>query len=148
MTSSGIGVDIVRHSVERFKAAHGFYVGPGVTSASTGARNFGLRRGQSYPGEIGIPHFHPFSQTANFMIAGHAVVYFGPDLSESLIVNPGDFVYFDSNVIHQPINPNPNEPFEFLQLRDTDTDPLDDFVIADVVARDIAAAQARFDAER
>lgn len=136
------GVDVVRHSEQRFDAGHGFYKGLGVTPASSGARDIGVRRGQSEPGEVGVPHFHPYSQTVNFILRGQVVVYFGSDLGESVVLGPGDFVYFDRGAIHQPINPSA-EPFEFIQVRDTATDPYEDFVVADVEPRDLAAARAR-----
>ena len=116
------GFRVVKRSEEDLEAVHGFKKGWGITAESTGSRNLQMCRGVLPPNTRATPHYHPDSQTAIYILRGRAELYVGPRLEECWEVGPGDFVYIDKGVVHQPVNRSPTEPHEFILVRDTDVE--------------------------
>jgi uncharacterized RmlC-like cupin family protein len=113
------GFAVVDASDEEREASHGFIRGWGISRETVGSRNLHMCRGSVPPGVISAAHYHPHSQSAIFVLAGHAVVLVGDQLQEQHRVSPGDFIYIDRGVVHQVINDGA-EAYEFVLIRDTD----------------------------
>ncbi|GAB4549182.1 MAG: cupin domain-containing protein [Anaerolineae bacterium] len=82
---------------------HGFMRQWGITDKTTSSRMISMTHGTLAPGLKAEPHYHPF-ETAIYIIAGKARVFFGPNLEHEVICQTGDFVYIDAGVVHTPEN--------------------------------------------
>ncbi len=72
------------------------------------------------PGGRALAHRHNGHETAIYVIEGRVIMWFGEDLTESVEVGPGDFLYIPPDVPHLPINASQTEQARGLVAR---TDP-------------------------
>jgi uncharacterized RmlC-like cupin family protein len=56
------------------------------------------------PGGRGEPHIHVGYETGIYILEGRIETRYGPGLAESVINEPGDFVFIPPGVPHQPVN--------------------------------------------
>ena len=72
------------------------------------------------PGGRALAHRHSGHETAIYVLEGRVIMWFGEDLTESVEVGPGDFLYIPPDVPHLPINASQTERARGLVAR---TDP-------------------------
>jgi uncharacterized RmlC-like cupin family protein len=56
------------------------------------------------PGGSALPHIHNGYETALYVIKGRAKTLYGEGLSETVVNEPGDFIFIPANVPHQAFN--------------------------------------------
>ena len=72
------------------------------------------------PGGRATPHLHRNHETAIYVLAGKAGMWFGEKLNEHLIVSAGEFLYIPANMPHLPYNLSDTVPCVAVLAR---TDP-------------------------
>src|SRR5215813_2191433 len=97
-TSQG-GV-VAMHGGESIEAKQGIPCFVGVSERLSGSYGLSMQRVIIPPGGKCNPHSHIGSETALYVISGHAVTYHGPGLTQRTVSGPGDFVYIAPGVPH------------------------------------------------
>jgi uncharacterized RmlC-like cupin family protein len=77
---------------------------PGVSGPSSGAHALRLHLVMVPPGTRGMPHFHPDSETAIYVVSGEADVWHGTGLVKRSAVRAGDFIYLPPGTPHLAVN--------------------------------------------
>jgi uncharacterized RmlC-like cupin family protein len=85
-----------------------------------GASAIWMGRVKNKPGEWSNAHHHGDAETAGFLLAGRARIYFGEDYREYIDLEPGDFVHVPPHVPHIEGNLSETEPMEWLTARTPD----------------------------
>lgn len=62
-------------------------------------------------------HHHGPHEVALYVAKGRSRIRWGETLEYAADVGPGDFVYFAPGVPHQELNPDPDEPVDFVVVR-------------------------------
>jgi uncharacterized RmlC-like cupin family protein len=62
-------------------------------------------------------HHHGAHEVAIYVSKGRSQIQWGESLEYATDVGSGDFVYFAPNVPHQEVNPDQQEPVEFVVVR-------------------------------
>jgi uncharacterized RmlC-like cupin family protein len=89
----------------------------GISSDTVGAQGLSLKLIVIPPGGKAAPHRHVDYETAIYMIAGRVETKYGDGLSESIITEPGDFLFIPAAVPHQPFNLSQTEEARALAAR-------------------------------
>jgi uncharacterized RmlC-like cupin family protein len=89
----------------------------GVSAATVGAQGLSLKLLVIPPGGKAAPHRHVGYETAIYMISGRVETRFGEGLRESIITEPGDFLFIPAGVPHQPFNLSDTEEARALAAR-------------------------------
>lgn len=55
-------------------------------------------------------HLHRGYETAIYILKGRVETRYGAGLGQKLVCEPGDFVFIDADVPHQPVNLSTTEP--------------------------------------
>ena len=71
------------------------------------------------PGAVSAVHHHGESESAIYVISGHARFRSGPDLSEDHDAEAGDFVWVPPFALHQEVNRSHTEPVRIAVARST-----------------------------
>ena len=79
-------------------------------SATLGSYGLSMQRVVIPPGGKCQPHSHIGSETALYVLSGHAVTYHGPGLTQRTDSGPGDFLYIAPGVPHCAYNLSDTEP--------------------------------------
>jgi uncharacterized RmlC-like cupin family protein len=85
-----------------------------------GASAIWMGRVKNRPGEWSDAHHHGDAETAGFLLAGRARIYFGDDYREYVDLEAGDFVHVPPHVPHIEGNLSETEPMEWLTARTPD----------------------------
>ncbi len=103
------GVVVVKPDEEVMgRQALPFFVG--ISAGSAGARNISMNLVVVPAGGAAEPHAHRGFETAVYMMKGSVEVRHGARLSESLVLEEGDFLFIPADVPHQPVNLSETEP--------------------------------------
>jgi uncharacterized RmlC-like cupin family protein len=62
------------------------------------------------PGAVADAHYHDGYETAIYQLSGRVETRYGPGLAETIVTEPGDFVFIPAGVPHQPRNLSDTEP--------------------------------------
>ena len=89
----------------------------GVSADTVGAEGLSLKLIVIPPGGKAAPHRHVGYETAIYMIAGRVETKYGEGLAESIITEPGDFLFIPAGVVHQPFNLSQTEEARALAAR-------------------------------
>jgi uncharacterized RmlC-like cupin family protein len=89
----------------------------GVSADTVGARGLSLKLIVMPPGGKAAPHRHVGYETAIYMLSGKVETKFGEGLTESIITEPGDFLFIPAGVPHQPFNLSQSEEASALAAR-------------------------------
>ena len=76
----------------------------GVSAQNTGAQQLCLHVLVIPPGGRAVPHLHESHESAIYLIAGEADVWWGNGLAEHGVMHAGDFMYIPPGVPHLPVN--------------------------------------------
>ena len=103
------GVVVVRPDEEVMgRQALRFFVG--ISAGSAGARNISMNLVVVPAGGAAEPHSHRGFETAVYLMKGRVKVRHGARLSESVVLETGDFLFIPADVPHQPVNLSASEP--------------------------------------
>jgi uncharacterized RmlC-like cupin family protein len=83
---------------------------PGISGATAGATALSMKLVIVPPGGAAMPHLHEGFETAIYCLSGRVETRYGPGLRQSVICEPGDFLFINAGVPHQPINLSATEP--------------------------------------
>ncbi|MCX6022622.1 MAG: cupin domain-containing protein [Chloroflexi bacterium] len=76
----------------------------GVSEASAGAAGISMNLVVIPPGGAAEPHLHQGFETAVYLMQGRVEVRYGLGLTQTLTMEPGDFLFIGPDVPHQPVN--------------------------------------------
>ena len=82
----------------------------GLSAATAGARGLSMHLVVVPPGGHGEPHVHVGYETGLYVLEGRVETRYGPGLTESVVSEPGDFLFIPPGVPHQPFNLSATEP--------------------------------------
>ncbi len=103
------GVVVVRPDEEVMgRQAVPFFVG--ISAGSAGARHISMNLVVVPAGGAAEPHSHRGFETAVYLMKGRVEVRHGARLSDSLVLEAGDFLFIPADVPHQPVNLSASEP--------------------------------------
>ena len=64
-------------------------------------------------------HHHGKQETIAYVLSGESYIRWGEHGEHSATVRAGDFLHVPPWLLHQEINPSPNEPFRWVVVRST-----------------------------
>jgi uncharacterized RmlC-like cupin family protein len=105
---------------------------PGISRA-TGATGIAMKLVVVPPGAAATPHLHRGFETAIYCLSGRIETRYGPGLRQSVISEPGDFLFIPADVPHQPVNLSATEPAMAVVARN-DADEEEHVVLYDPAA--------------
>ncbi|NML35114.1 cupin domain-containing protein [Paraburkholderia antibiotica] len=76
----------------------------GISAGTAGTTGLSMYMVVVPPGGHAEAHFHADYETAIYMLEGRIETRYGPGLRESVITEPGDFLFIPPGVPHQPFN--------------------------------------------
>ncbi len=77
----------------------------GLTGTSVGSKAISMTVGTVPPGGRTKAHLHRGIETAVYVIAGEAEMFFGARLEERLVARAGEYIYIPADVPHVVRNP-------------------------------------------
>jgi uncharacterized RmlC-like cupin family protein len=90
-----------------------------VSNALVGAGALWFGYVELAPGAVSAVHHHGESESAIYVISGHARFWSGADLSESHDAEAGDFVWVPPHEVHVEANRSDTEPVRMAVARST-----------------------------
>ncbi|HEY1896404.1 MAG TPA: cupin domain-containing protein [Terracidiphilus sp.] len=105
---------------EQFQGKQALWYSPGISAESAGARGIHLQIVTIPPGARAKAHKHAAHETAIYALSGVSGMWYGEQLENHVLVNPGDFLYIPADMPHLPYNPSSTENCVALIAR---TDP-------------------------
>jgi uncharacterized RmlC-like cupin family protein len=108
------GIVVVRGSATQRQGLEYFV---GVSARSCGARGLSMSLVVVPPGAAAEPHSHEGYETAIYQLEGRVETRYGVGLSESVVTEPGDFLFVPAGVPHQPVNLSATEPAKAIVAR-------------------------------
>ena len=76
----------------------------GISQATSGARGLAMHLVEIPPGGKAESHYHQGFETALYVLEGRVETRYGAGLRQSVINEPGSFLFIPPGVPHQPIN--------------------------------------------
>jgi uncharacterized RmlC-like cupin family protein len=89
----------------------------GISEATAGATGISMNLVIIPPGGSAEPHFHRNYETAIYLVKGRVETRYGKGLKQSVINEPGDFIFIPPGVPHQPFNLSETEPAHAIVAR-------------------------------
>ena len=89
----------------------------GVSGASAGATGLSMHLVVIPPGARSEPHAHRGHETAIYVLEGRVETRWGEGLAQSVVSEPGDFLFIPPGVPHQAINLSASEPARAIVAR-------------------------------
>ena len=107
-------------SGESYVGKQAFTYFAGISAENTGAQAICMHLLHVPPGGRAKAHFHESHETTLYVLAGRAGMWWGEELEEHMVCEPGDFIYIPAGVPHLPYNLSETEPCSAVVAR---TDP-------------------------
>jgi uncharacterized RmlC-like cupin family protein len=89
----------------------------GVSAATVGATGLSMHMVVIPPGARADPHAHRGYETAIYVLEGRVETRWGAGLAESVVSEPGDFLFIPPGVPHEAINCSATEPARAIVAR-------------------------------
>ncbi|MEJ2327715.1 MAG: cupin domain-containing protein [Chromatiaceae bacterium] len=89
----------------------------GISGATAGTRGLSMHLVDIPPGGCAEPHRHADYETAIYLISGRVETRYGNGLRESVINEPGDFLFIPPDMPHQAFNLSTTEPARAIVAR-------------------------------
>ena len=121
--SDGLEVEISSGSMTRLA---------GVSQGLVGAEGIHLAVANIPPGCASSPHHHVNCESAIYVSKGEGRFLTGPNLTTSLEIKAGDFIYVPQGSVHQPINDSSTEIMELIVSRNKPEEIVEEYKIDDV----------------
>ena len=107
-------------STETFEGKQAFTYFAGISAQNTGATGICMHLLTIPPNGRAKAHLHQNHETAIYMLAGEAAMWYGDGMKEHLTVKAGEYLHIPANTPHLPYNPSDSEPCTAVLAR---TDP-------------------------
>jgi uncharacterized RmlC-like cupin family protein len=111
---------IVVERAEMHRGKQGLTYFEGISAQTAGSKALCLHIVEIPPLGRAKPHLHQTHESAVYVLAGQAGMWYGEGLREHVSMRAGDFVYIPANMPHLPYNPSADSPCTGLIAR---TDP-------------------------
>jgi len=111
---------VVISTRETYEGKQGVSCFAGISAETAGARGISMHLLTIPPGGREKAHLHENHETAIYILAGEAEVWYDERLREHLVVRAGEFLYIPAGMPHLPANSSQTEPCTVLFAR---TDP-------------------------
>jgi uncharacterized RmlC-like cupin family protein len=89
----------------------------GISGATAGTRGLSMHLVVVPPGGCAEPHCHADYETAIYLISGRVETRYGNGLRQSVINEPGDFLFIPPDMPHQAFNLSTTEPARAIVAR-------------------------------
>jgi uncharacterized RmlC-like cupin family protein len=89
----------------------------GVGACTVGAQGLWAGYVTVGPGVRTGAHHHGHSESAIYIISGHARLRFSDNLEKVVEAGPGDFIFVPAHAVHQEINARDDESVEMIVVR-------------------------------
>lgn len=89
----------------------------GVSGETVGAQGLSMHLVVIPPGARSDPHAHRGYETSIYVLEGRVQTRYGEGLTQSVISEPGDFLYIPAGVPHEAINLSATEPARAIVAR-------------------------------
>ncbi|MGA3030667.1 MAG: cupin domain-containing protein [Candidatus Limnocylindrales bacterium] len=106
--------------IDQERSSRGAFSRGVAISRNTGAQNLWVAYAEMAPGAVSGAHHHGPAETAIFIVDGSARFFVGPDQSEALDAETGDFVWVEPGEVHVEMNRSPAEPLRMVVVRTPD----------------------------
>jgi uncharacterized RmlC-like cupin family protein len=106
----------------------------GISQATAGAKGIAMNLVIIPPGGSAKPHFHRDYETAIYLVKGRVETRYGHGLKQTIINEPGDFIFIPPGVPHQPFNLSDTEPAHAIVARN-DPNEQENVVLYDATAK-------------
>jgi uncharacterized RmlC-like cupin family protein len=121
-----------------YRGKQGLEYFDGISSETSGARALCLHVVTIAPGARARPHLHENHESAVYVIAGEAGMWYGEGLSSHMWLRAGDFALIPANVPHLPYNASDTVPCVGLVAR-TDPNEQESVTLLDIPDPGVAA---------
>lgn len=102
---------------ERVQTRQGVPYFLGISHDTAGARALSLNLIEIPPGAEGEAHAHCGYETAIYILEGRVLTRWGEGLRQTIVSEPGDFVFIPPDVPHQPVNLASDRPARAIVAR-------------------------------
>lgn len=89
----------------------------GVSGETVGAQGLSMHLVVIPPGACSQPHAHRGYETSIYVLEGRVETRFGEGLAQSVVSEPGDFLYIPAGVPHEAINLSATAPARAIVAR-------------------------------
>jgi len=103
-----------------YEGAQGLSYFEGISTETVGSSGICMHLLTMPPGARAHAHLHENHETAIYLISGQAETWYGDNLENYLVMEPGDMLYIPAGVPHLPANPSDSVPATAVIAR---TDP-------------------------
>ncbi|WP_323039686.1 cupin domain-containing protein [Gemmobacter sp.] len=76
----------------------------GISAMSAGSQGLSMNLTAFDPGGSAKPHYHRNFETAVYGVTGRVALYYGPQLEELCVIEPGDFCFIPPGIPHAAYN--------------------------------------------
>lgn len=90
----------------------------GISAESAGSSGVCMHMLRMPPGARANAHLHADHETAIYLISGQAAMWYGDQLEQHMVMNPGDYLYIPAGVPHLPYNPGTEEAVAIIARTD------------------------------
>jgi uncharacterized RmlC-like cupin family protein len=94
---------------ETYTGKQGFTYFAGISARTAGAAGLCMHLLTIPPGGRARAHLHERHETAIYVLAGEAEMWYGEGLRAHLTMRAGDFLYIPAGMPHLPANPSASE---------------------------------------
>jgi uncharacterized RmlC-like cupin family protein len=89
----------------------------GISEDTAGATGLSMNLVIIPPGGSAAAHLHRGFESAIYVLEGRVETLYGPGLRQSMVNEPGDFIFIPADVPHQPFNLSDTEPVKAIVVR-------------------------------
>jgi uncharacterized RmlC-like cupin family protein len=89
----------------------------GVSAQTAASRGLSMHMVVIPPGARSAPHSHRAYETAIYVLEGRVETRYGEGLAQSIVSEPGDFLFIPPGVPHEAINLSATEPARAIVAR-------------------------------
>jgi uncharacterized RmlC-like cupin family protein len=95
---------------DEYAGKQGLSYKAGIAAETVGSQGICMHLLEMPPGGRARPHLHENHETAIYVISGDSEMWFGENLEEHMLIEPGSLVYIPAGVPHLPANRSETEP--------------------------------------
>lgn len=95
---------------DEYDGKQGLSYKTGIAAETVGSTGICMHLLEIPPGAHGKAHMHESHETAIYVLSGLSEMWYGENLDEYAVINPGELVYIPAGVPHLPANRSDTEP--------------------------------------